>query len=84
MTLNIHLFGPMRCDVDGSPLRLPPRAKFISAWAYLLLHADNPLPRAALAYTIWPDHPEREARANLRRGLHRLQSILPPAPSGRP
>jgi len=84
MTLRIHLFGLMRCDVDGAALRLPPRAKLISAWAYLLLHADNPVPRAALAFTIWPDQPEREARASLRRGLHRLQSVLPPPPADRP
>ncbi len=84
MTLRIHLFGSMRCEVDGAPLRLPPRAKLISAWAYLLLHPDHPVPRATLAFTIWPDHPEREARASLRRGLHRIQSMLPPPPGDRP
>jgi DNA-binding SARP family transcriptional activator len=84
MTLRLHLFGPLRCDVDGVPLRLPPRAKLISAWAYLLLHADHPVPRAVLAFTIWPDATERQARASLRRGLHRLQSLLPPPPANRP
>jgi DNA-binding SARP family transcriptional activator len=47
----------------------------------LLLHAQNELLRTSVAYTLWPDEPETKARSNLRRDLHRLQSLLPPTPA---
>ncbi len=44
----------------------------------MLLHRAEALPRESLAYILWPDVPEAEARANLRRHLHDLRRALPP------
>ncbi|MFN2250741.1 MAG: ATP-binding protein, partial [Anaerolineae bacterium] len=49
----------------------------------LLLHRREPLPRAHVAYTLWPDTPEDASRKQLRRHLHILQQLLPDAPADR-
>ncbi|HMD03234.1 MAG TPA: BTAD domain-containing putative transcriptional regulator [Candidatus Baltobacteraceae bacterium] len=48
--------------------------------AYLGLHADRAVPRDALAAALWPDVPDSEARANLRRHLALLNAFLPADP----
>ncbi len=42
-----------------------------------------PEPRARTAFVLWPDQTEPEARASLRRSLHRLLRTLPSSPPGR-
>ncbi len=49
--------------------------------AALVKHQGEPLSREQLAFTLWPDRNEGEARANLRRDLYRLVRILPAAAS---
>ncbi len=44
--------------------------------AFLALHPDTPLPRQHVAFTLWPDTSEKQARANLRQSLYALRSIL--------
>jgi DNA-binding SARP family transcriptional activator len=48
-----------------------------SLLAYLLLHRDAPQPRQHLAFVLWPDSTERQARTNLRHLLHNLRRALP-------
>jgi len=48
-----------------------------SLLAYLLLHREVPLPRPDLAFLLWPDSTERQARTNLRHLLHNLRRALP-------
>ena len=48
-----------------------------SLLAYLLLHADTSLPRARVAFVLWPDLTEAAARNNLRQTLHQLRGALP-------
>ncbi|RLC91175.1 MAG: hypothetical protein DRI77_14135 [Chloroflexi bacterium] len=80
--LHIHLLGPPQIFADGEPVPLPSPAKAFLLWAYLLLKWERPVPREQLAYLLWPDVPETEARANLRRHLHLLRKQLPPPPQG--
>lgn len=80
MLLRLYLFGPLRAFVDEAPLKFPPRSKVGALLAYLLLQRERPIPRSMVAYALWPDEPEDAARANLRRHLHLLRNILPPAP----
>lgn len=82
--LRVHLFGSLRADVDGIPLpmRVPP--KTAPMWAYLLLHRDRPSLRDTLAFTLWPDESEIEARTSLRRHIYQLLHALPPADADRP
>jgi non-specific serine/threonine protein kinase len=77
MTLRIHLLGPMRAFDGPSAIKLPPRARHLSLWAFLLVHRRKATPRDLLAYTFWPDESEAQARLNLRRNIHRLSQMLP-------
>ncbi|HXF86600.1 MAG TPA: AAA family ATPase [Anaerolineales bacterium] len=81
MPLRLHLFGTLRAFADEAPLKFPPRSKVGALLAYLVLQREHPLPRALVAGVFWPDESEEAARANLRRHLHLLRNLLPPAPS---
>lgn len=75
----IHLFGHLRLLVDGRPHRFQGLPKVTPLLAYLLLHRETAVPRDHLAFLLWDDVPESEARANLRRHLHDLRRALPAA-----
>jgi len=75
--LRIHLLGNPQIFAGDEPLPLPAPAKAFLLWAYLLLRRARPVPREQLAYVLWPDGSETEARANLRRHLHLLRKQLP-------
>ncbi len=75
--LHIYLLGHPQVFDDDRPLPLPAPEKVMALWAYLLLKRDRALPREPLAYRLWPDLPESEARANLRRHLYLLRKQLP-------
>ena len=64
-------FGHVRIDA-----RLSQTA--ITIFAILLLQRDDRTDREQLAYELWPDRTEADARANLRRQLYLLQNELPP------
>ena len=77
-TLLFRLLGGLRIEQGGTAAELdPPRARVLVA--YLLLHRDRAHPRAHLAYTLWPDSDEAQARTNLRKTLHQLRRSLPDA-----
>ncbi len=74
--LQIQLFGEPRFFADGAlqTISLPPKA--ILLLCVLALKAGQPIDRAKLAFTLWPDDPEDEAKAKLRRHLHVLVRSL--------
>jgi DNA-binding SARP family transcriptional activator len=45
--------------------------------AYLILHRGAPQPRQPLAFLLWPDSTEAQARTNLRNLVHLLCQALP-------
>lgn len=75
--LCIRLFGVL--DLRRGETSLPPieSARAESLLAYLLLHADAPQSRQRLAFLLWPDSTESQARTNLRHVLHTLRRALP-------
>jgi DNA-binding SARP family transcriptional activator len=76
-TLNIRLLDERPTAVfDDAGLRIhtPPRVPVLLT--YLLLHRDRPQARDDVAFALWPDDSEDEARANLRRHLNYLRSAL--------
>lgn len=83
-SLRIHLFGQPRFVYEGAPFRYSAPPKATSLVAYLLLHRDAPISREKLAFTLWEDDTEEDARANLRRHLHHMQRALPAAPADAP
>jgi len=74
--LAIHLLGTPKFNFGGPLENTLPR-RSLSLLAYLLLHRDGEVPRDRLAFTLWPDVPEDDARAHLRRAFYTLGLWLP-------
>src|SRR5262245_45036697 len=77
-TPDIHLLGDFRLTYAGAPPRLLPAPRVQALLAYLVLHRDAPQPRQRLAFLLWPESSESQARTNLRQLLHHLRRALPP------
>jgi DNA-binding SARP family transcriptional activator/predicted ATPase len=77
--LNIRLLGEFSLTYAGEPVHSIGSMRLQSILAYLLLHRRSPESRRHLAFTLWPDSTERQARTNLRRELHNLRQRLPGA-----
>jgi DNA-binding SARP family transcriptional activator len=77
--LRIRLLGELSLDVGGTPIPPLDSARIESLLAYLVLHRDAPQSRQRLAFLLWPDSSERQARTNLRHVLHNLRRALPQA-----
>jgi DNA-binding SARP family transcriptional activator len=76
-TLHIRLFGAVDLRYGDDPLPPLDSARAESLLAYLLLHRDAPQPRQRLAFMLWPDSTESQARTNLRHLLFTLRQVLP-------
>lgn len=76
-TLHIRLFGALDLHYGENPLPALESARAESLLAYLLLHREAPQPREHLAFLLWPDSTEQQARTNLRHVLHNLRRALP-------
>ena len=75
-TLSIRLLGPLDLRLDDRALPPLGSARTESLLAYLLLNRDAPQPREHLAFKLWPDSNEPQARTNLRHVLHNLKHAL--------
>ena len=80
-TLRIRLLGELDLRQGGRALPPLDSARAESLLAYLLLHRDAPQPRQHLAFLLWPDSSEGQARTNLRHVLHNLRGRCP-SPTG--
>ena len=81
-SLSVRLFGSPRILHVPSQreTRLPRQTLLL--FAMLTTRKQELLDREEVAFTLWPDSSESEARAALRRHLHKLHQALPQ--SGRP
>jgi DNA-binding SARP family transcriptional activator len=79
--LRLHLLGEIRAEYGGESFRIAAPQRSIALLAYLLVHRRAPTARDKIAFALWPDETEDDARVNLRHALHRLTRALPP-PSG--
>src|SRR4051794_7548244 len=75
--LVIQLLGDFHITYNGHPVDSFGTARLQSILAYLLLHHDIPQPRRRLAYLLWPDSSESNARNNLRQLIYQLRQALP-------
>ncbi len=77
--LEVGLLGGFRLASGGKPVEgiRSPRAQGLLV--HLLLNRNGPQSRQHLAFLLWPDTPERQARTNLRHLLHDLRHALPDA-----
>jgi DNA-binding SARP family transcriptional activator len=76
-TLHIQLLGGVELRLDGVALLPLESARAESLLAYLLMRRDAPQSRQHLAFLLWPDSNESQARTNLRHVLHTLRHALP-------
>jgi DNA-binding SARP family transcriptional activator len=77
--LSVRLLGDLDLQLGDSPLPPLESARAESLLAYLLLHRKTAQPRQRLAFLLWPDSTEPQARTNLRHVLHTLRRALPDA-----
>jgi DNA-binding SARP family transcriptional activator len=75
--LHIHLFGEPHFVLGSQRYKLRAPERALALLAYVLLHRGPHLKRAQIAYALWPDDSELNARAKLRRQLYQLQRALP-------
>ena len=76
-SFRIELFGKFRITQSGEPVATVNTNRLRSLLTYLVLHGDDPQPREHLAFLLWPDSGEAQARTNLRQLLHHLRRALP-------
>lgn len=75
--LHVQLLGGFNLVYDAVPLTGVNSARLQSLLAYLILHADSPQLRHHVAFLLWPDTTESQARNNLRQFLYQLRHALP-------
>ncbi len=76
-TLRINLLGGFRLFCDDTLVMSLNTPRLQSLVTYLVLHRDSPQPRQQLAFLLWPDSTEAQARTNLRHLIHQLRQTLP-------
>ncbi len=76
LRLEINLFGPFEVRLHGQALTGFTTDKVRALLAYLAVNAGEPYRRELLAGLLWPESPERLARASLRNALAVLRRLL--------
>ncbi|MEP7188823.1 MAG: BTAD domain-containing putative transcriptional regulator, partial [Roseiflexaceae bacterium] len=82
--LSVALFGPPQVMRAGRPIASFESNKVWALLAYLLVEADRPHQRDALAGLLWPNQPDPVARHNLRQALANLRQGLGDAQAAPP
>src|SRR3954466_8559787 len=75
--IRIELFGNLRITSGDRPITSVNTSRLQSLLGYLVLHSESPQPREHLAFLLWPESSESQARTNLRQLLHHLRRALP-------
>src|SRR4051812_21767641 len=71
------MLGRLRVTFGEQLLTSVSTNRLQSLLAYLVLHADVAQSREHLAFLLWPESIESQARTNLRQLLHHLRRALP-------
>lgn len=74
--LSITLLGEFSITIDDKVYAFS-GDRPISLLTYLVLHRDTAVSRQQLAFTLWPDSSDSQARTNLRNLLHTLRQTVP-------
>ena len=75
--LEIKLLGSFAMKMDGQLASGLNSSRLQSLLAFLVLHAGAPQARRHVAFLLWPDASEAQARTNLRKLIHQLRQTLP-------
>ena len=76
-TLRMDLLGGFHLSCDGAPVMSLNSPRLQSLLTFLVLHRDTPQARQHLAFRLWPNSTEAQARTNLRNVIHQLRQTLP-------
>jgi DNA-binding SARP family transcriptional activator len=76
-SLQFHLFGQLRVSRGDESVTAVNTNRLRSLLAYLLLHSEASQSREYVAFLLWPDSEESQARTNLRQLLHHLRRAVP-------
>jgi predicted ATPase/DNA-binding SARP family transcriptional activator len=74
--LSIFLLGSFRVVLDGEPVTGFVSDKARALLAFLAVEAERPHRREVLAGLLWPEYPERSARASLRNVLANVRQVI--------
>jgi DNA-binding SARP family transcriptional activator/predicted ATPase len=77
--LQIKLFGELSLTYDDRPVAGIATARSQALLTYLVLHRHAPQARQRLAFQLWADSTDTQARTNLRKELTYLRRDLPQA-----
>lgn len=75
--LTVYMLGKFQIQYGEMPLADPLTPRLQSLIAYLLLHRHTAISRQQLAFCLWPETTDRQARNNLRTIVHRLRYVFP-------
>ncbi len=75
--LRVQLLGEYCLTYNGVRVTAVHSPRLRTLLAYLILHRGAPQPRQHLAFLLWPDSAEEQARTNLRNLVHLLRQALP-------
>jgi hypothetical protein len=75
--MRIELFNNLLITCARQPVLTVNTNRLQSLLAYLLLNGESAQSREQLAYLLWPESSESQARTNLRQLLHHLRRALP-------
>jgi len=78
--VSVRLLGPPRMRCAETQLESRISAQTMLVFALLVTRLGETLNRDEVAFTLWPDSTEGEARAALRRHLYKLHQALPASP----
>ena len=74
----MDLLGRLRFACGPNLLTSINTNRLQSLLAYVVLHTDSPQGREHLAFLLWPESTESQARTNLRQLIHHLRRAIPP------
>jgi DNA-binding SARP family transcriptional activator/predicted ATPase len=76
-SMRIELFNNLLITCAQQPILSVNTNRLQSLLAWLVLHSEAPQSREQLAFLLWPESAESQARTNLRQLLHHLRRALP-------
>ncbi len=79
LTLDVKLLGELSITYGDRVVGTINTARSQALLAYLILHRHSPQPRQRIAFHLWTDSTETQARTNLRKELSYLRRDLPEA-----
>ena len=73
----VRLLGSFLLTIDDVQVNALRKTRQQSLFAYFAIHARTPISRQSVAFRLWPESIESQARADLRKQLKSLRDDVP-------